>query len=130
MKTLLVSMTSLAFVCLSPAILSMADASELNLKYELLLRNGTVVDGTGGPVFRADVGILGGRIVDVGRLKQGDAKETVDATGMTISPGFIDLHSHAASALASSDAQRRAAPNLVTQGITTVAINPDGGGPV
>jgi len=102
---------------------------------DFLIVGGHVLDGTGNPSFRADVGIVGGRIVDLGRLGRRVARDTVDASGAVVAPGFIDLHSHAYDAsgdstgLGSSDPRRRAAPNLVAQGITTVAVNPDGSSP-
>ena len=95
---------------------------------DLVITGGRVMDGSGNPWFRADVGIRDGRVVAVGRLTGAKATRTLDATGRLIVPGFIDLHSHADRGLTSDDARRRAAPNLVTQGITTVVVNPDGGG--
>lgn len=94
-----------------------------------LIRGGRVLDGTGNPSFPADVGIRAGRIAAVGRLEGLEARHTVDARGKLVVPGFIDLHSHAEEGLGSEDARRRAAPNLVSQGITTVVVNPDGFGP-
>ena len=69
------------------------------MAYDVLLRNGTLVDGTGAPARRADVGIAGGKIVEVGELK-GAAKRTIDADGLVVAPGCIDPHTH-------YDAQRR-----------------------
>ncbi len=60
----------------------------------LLIRGGTVVDGTGAPARTADVAIDAGRIVDVGRLDPGDAHETIDADGLLVTPGFVDIHTH------------------------------------
>ena len=97
--------------------------------YDLLLRGGHVLDGTGNPAARADVAVLDGRIAAVGRLPGATATHVVDVSRRIISPGFIDLHSHAEGGLASDDSRRRAAPNLVTQGITSVCVNPDGAGP-
>ena len=97
--------------------------------YDLVLTNGRVMDGTGNPAFPADVAIRDGKIVAVGRLGKAAAARTINAKGKLIVPGFVDLHSHAARGLASDEAQRRSAPNLVTQGITTVVLNSDGGGP-
>jgi len=61
--------------------------------YDLVIRNGTVVDGTGLPNYRADVGLNGDRIATIGRIAE-RGKEEIDATGHVVSPGFIDGHTH------------------------------------
>ena len=61
--------------------------------YDLVIRNGTVVDGTGLPKYRADVGLIGDRIAAIGRIGE-RGKEEIDATGQVVSPGFIDGHTH------------------------------------
>jgi len=101
---------------------------------DLLIRNARVFDGTGNPWFPADIAIRDGRIVAIGRLT-GEATRVIDATGKYVSPGFIDIHSHAddgarpTGGFRDQNAQIRAAPNLVTQGITTVVVNQDGRSP-
>lgn len=60
---------------------------------DLLIRGGTVIDGTGAPPDPANIGINNGRIVEVGRV-EGTAQETIDAAGLLVTPGFIDIHSH------------------------------------
>ena len=102
--------------------------------YDLLIQNGRIIDGTGNPAVPADVGVRGNRIAAIGNLAGATAVRTVDARGLTITPGFIDIHSHADdgdenAGLRHADPLRRAAPNLVTQGITTVVVNPDGDSP-
>ena len=96
-------------------------------RYDVLIRNGRVLDGTGNPWRAVDIGIRGERIADVGRLPTANAARVIDAKGLAVSPGFIDVHSHAADGLAGPLKEGR---QLLAQGITTVALNPDGGGPV
>src|SRR5271156_2703877 len=63
------------------------------MTYELLIKNGRIVDGSGGPAFRGDVGVKDGKIVEIGKLS-GPATRTVDAQGLAVAPGFIDNHCH------------------------------------
>ena len=103
--------------------------------FDLLIKNARVFDGTGNPAFPADIGVREGRIAAVGRLGNATAKRVIDATGKFVSPGFIDIHSHAddgaraRGGFRDENPQVRAAPNLVTQGITTVVVNHDGRSP-
>ena len=96
--------------------------------YDLLIANGFVVDGTGNPWYRADVAVTGDRIVAVGVLDRSRARRVIDARGLWVTPGFVDPHSHAAGGLGSAELSH--ARPLLAQGITTVVVNPDGGGPV
>ena len=64
------------------------------MAFDTLILNGTVVDGSGGPSYRGDVAIEGGRIAAVGDLSAAEAAERIDAAGCVVSPGFIDMHSH------------------------------------
>jgi N-acyl-D-amino-acid deacylase len=91
---------------------------------DLILRHGTVIDGTGGARLQADVGISNGDIARVGDLSGATARAELDCAGLYVTPGFINIHSHA-----SPDALSTAA-NMLTQGVTTEILNPDGGGPV
>src|SRR4030081_2509369 len=95
--------------------------------FDVLIRNGRVVDGTGNPSTLSDIGLRGGRIAAMGRLGDRAATRVIDADGLTVTPGFIDVHSHASEGLAG---RLKEARQLLAQGITTVALNPDGGGPV
>lgn len=60
---------------------------------DLLIKGGDIVDGTGRPRFTADIGVGDGRIVAVGDLS-GPARRTIDATGMLVTPGWVDIHTH------------------------------------
>jgi len=97
-------------------------------RYDTVIRNGRVFDGSGNPWFYSDIAIREDRIVAVGQLEGARGDREIDATGFYVSPGFIDAHSHAAGGLVSSD--RSHAHPLLAEGVTTVVINPDGGGPV
>jgi N-acyl-D-amino-acid deacylase len=98
--------------------------------FDIIIRNGRVLDGTGNPAFLADVGIRGDEIVAVGPLGNASAARVIDAAGLFVVPGFIDMHSHADRGLVSDNLDTRRAPNLVTQGITTVVVGPDGRNPI
>jgi N-acyl-D-amino-acid deacylase len=98
--------------------------------FDVIIRGGDVIDGTGKQRFRADVGIVNGTITQIGELETERGINEIDATGKLVCPGFIDMHSHADRGLVSDDPARRSAPNLITQGITTVVVNQDGGGPL
>jgi N-acyl-D-amino-acid deacylase len=82
---------------------------------DLLIRGGSLVDGTGGPARPADVGVADGRIVAVGGLDGARATDMIDAMGMVVAPGFVDLHSHSDVTLLSAPG----APSKVRQGVTT-----------
>ena len=62
--------------------------------YDLLIKNGFIIDGTGSPGFHADVAVKDGKIVKIARKILGEAAQVIDATGLTVTPGFIDAHSH------------------------------------
>lgn len=97
----------------------------------VVLRGGQVLDGTGNPWYSADVLVVGDRIARVGVIPPGAAPANareLDVAGLTVMPGFIDPHSHAAPGLENPDL--RAAAPLIHQGVTTVFVNPDGGGVV
>lgn len=96
--------------------------------FDVLIRNGRVMDGSGNPWLRSDIGIRDGRIAEMGQLATAPAAATIDAGDRLVTPGFIDVHSHAAEGL--TRAQLRQAQPLLAQGITTIVANPDGGGPV
>src|SRR5215831_20939449 len=63
------------------------------MQYDVIIRNGTIVDGSGMPRYRADVGIVGDKIATIGKIRD-QAREVVDAEGHVVTPGFIDVHTH------------------------------------
>ncbi len=96
--------------------------------FDILIRHGRVIVGAGNPWIYADVGINGDRIAAIGDLSRASATKVLDATGLYVAPGFIDVHSHAGPGLATPGLS--GGRPLLAQGVTTVALNPDGGGPV
>lgn len=94
---------------------------------DLVIRGGRLLDGSSSWI-RADVGVRGDRIVAVGDLSRAAAARVIDARDRYVTPGFIDVHSHAGPGL--ETAGLAAGEPLLAQGITTVVVNPDGGGPV
>lgn len=86
--------------------------------YDLLIRNGRIVDGTGNPWFRGDVAVRGDRIAVIDARCAADAKRVIDASGLIVAPGFIDIHSHSDYLLLEDgDAQSK-----IRQGVTTEVL--------
>ncbi len=104
-----------------------APSAEAQPTYDLLLRGGTVLDGTGAPRFRADVAIRGDRIVRISRtpLAASEARRTLDVTGRIVAPGFIDMHAHLDPLM-----RLPAAESHARQGVTLALGGPDGGSPL
>lgn len=115
---------ALALVLLATAPLPAADT------VALLIRNGTVHDGSGGPARRADVGVEDDRIVFLGDASASGVhgRREIDATGLIVSPGFIDPHTHAEGDLGAEERERRENLNYLMQGVTTVVVGNDGHG--
>ena len=86
--------------------------------FDLVVKNGIVIDGTGNPWFKADVGIEDGHISDVGELSSSGFDEVIDARGLVVAPGFIDMHAHSDFSLLINPL----AESKVRQGITTEVI--------
>src|SRR5688572_19114737 len=99
---------------------SLFSTAALAEQYDLIVRQGTVVDGTGAPGRVADVAVNGGHIAAVGDLKGATARTVIDAAGLVVAPGFVNIHSHA-----DPEGLVRA-ENMLTQGVTTEMINADG----
>ena len=93
--------------------------------FDLLIRGAQVVDGSGNPAFRADVGLQGTEIVALGDLETGQADVAIDASGLMAAPGFIDMHSHSDWTLPGN----RRAESKIRQGVTTEVIGMCGSSP-
>jgi N-acyl-D-aspartate/D-glutamate deacylase len=107
--------------CLCALILTLipfASAGAAELEYDLVIRGGRIVDGTGNPWFVGDVAVRGDRIVAVGRAVTGAAKRELDARGLVVAPGFIDMHSHS-DYLLLEDGR---AQSKIRQGVTTEVL--------
>ncbi|HKA55865.1 MAG TPA: amidohydrolase family protein, partial [Candidatus Binatia bacterium] len=87
-------------------------------EYDLVIRNGTIIDGLRVPAYRGDVAVRGGKIVAMGNIR-GDATRVIDATGLVVAPGFMDIHTHYDAALSGWDPY---ATLSGWHGVTTVAI--------
>jgi N-acyl-D-amino-acid deacylase len=92
------------------------------MEFDLILKGGWVIDGTGGPAFRADVAVLNGMIFEVGHIGDSTAAKVIDATGLYIVPGFIDAHVHGDLMLLADPIHLPA----LRQGVTTYIIGQDG----
>jgi N-acyl-D-aspartate/D-glutamate deacylase len=107
-------------------LLGAGSTAEAQQRYDLLITGGTVLDGTGAAGFPADVLVQNGRIVRVSRerLPRDSARRVIDAAGLMVAPGFIDLHAHIEGLARMPDAESH-----VRQGVTLAVGGPDGGGP-
>jgi N-acyl-D-amino-acid deacylase len=94
--------------------------------FDLVLKNGRIVDGTGSPWFIGDVAIRGDAIVKIAPAVADAAARVIDVHGNVIAPGFIDIHTHARRGLS----EVPSAPNYVRQGVTTLMEGPDGSSPL
>lgn len=114
MRTILL-LVSTALLAACAAQPPRAPAPATPAPFDLLIANGHVIDGTGSPWYRADVAIRGDRIVAVGRLADAQARDTIDARGLIVSPGWIDMLGHSEYALLTDGR----ALSKITQGITS-----------
>ena len=90
--------------------------------FDIVIRNGRIVDGSGGAAYLGDLAISGGRIVAVGSVPRGKARRVIDASGLVVAPGFIDIHNHSDDSLvADGNAQ-----SMVRQGVTSMILGEGG----
>lgn len=106
------------------AFFLLACAAMAQQPYDLIIRNGIVIDGTGAGRRRADVAIRDGKIAFVGDAAKLTARETLDAKGLMVAPGFVDVHNHSEGAIATPE--RKLNEGYVRQGVTTIVGGPDG----
>ncbi len=93
--------------------------------FDIIIRGGQIVDGTGSEAYRTDIGIKDGRIVEIGKLQDGKSGRIINAEGMTAAPGFIDIHTHTDHDILKNPS----AENYIRQGVTTVVGGNCGGSP-
>jgi len=115
---------SCCFLIATFSFTSSCNRSEV--EYDILIKNGRVVDGTGDPGFYADLGIKGDTIVAVGDLSGKTAAKTINAQGLVVAPGFIDMHTHCDEGL--GEPESKANLNYLIQGTTTVVTGNCGDG--
>src|SRR5262245_30698828 len=109
-------------------LLAGATAGQVDLvTADVVLKNATLVDGTGQPARQGDVAIKGDRIVAVGQFKWGGTPRVLDCTGLIVAPGFIDLHTHSDTPLTRKETAANV--NYLTQGLTTAVTGNCGSGP-
>jgi dihydroorotase/N-acyl-D-amino-acid deacylase len=94
--------------------------------YDIVITGAKVIDGSGAPWFYADIGIKGDTIAAVGQLRDAPAAMRIDARGMVVAPGFIDIHSHGRRGII----QVPTAENYLREGVTTIVEGPDGSSPL
>ena len=108
-RTVRYLVTVIALVSASVSLLAQAS------RFDLVIINARIIDGTGAPARVADVGIRNGRIVRIGKVTAAEARETLDARGLTLAPGFIDVHTHG-----DDVASKPLAENFTRMGVTSI----------
>src|SRR3954470_15247241 len=94
--------------------------------FDLVIRNGRIVDGTGSPWYLGDIAVRGDTIVRIAPRIDAPAARVIDAAGKVVAPGFIDIHTHARRGIL----EVPTAANYVRQGVTTLMEGPDGSSPL
>jgi N-acyl-D-amino-acid deacylase len=108
-----------------PASISPQTQPQPGSRQSLLVAGGTLIDGTGARRRKADVRLTGNQINEIGKLKPKAGERIIDARGLVVTPGFVDVHNHSERGLVTEPF----AKSQVLQGITTLAVGPDGASP-
>lgn len=105
-----------AAIAIGPSsVRNLASSSQVERPYSLVILNARIVDGAGNPWYRGDIGIKGGRIINIGRIDRSEADNVIDAGGQIVAPGFIDVHTHVESIYSLPEAE-----NFVRMGVTSL----------
>jgi N-acyl-D-amino-acid deacylase len=122
-----VALSSVIAFSISASIAQNSSAQDdpTQVSFDIIIKGGRVIDGSGNPWYNADVGIIDERIIRIGNLDGASADQTIDATGLTVSPGFIDPHTHALQGI--FDVPN--AESALLQGVTTLTEGNDGSSP-
>jgi len=113
------------FSILMVIVFSFAACKRVSGRFDILIKNGMIVDGSGNPWFYGDIGITGDTIAEMGDLSGKTTAKTIDAKGLLVSPGFIDMHTHCDGGLGKPES--KANLNYLIQGVTTVVTGNCGG---
>jgi N-acyl-D-amino-acid deacylase len=106
----MLKLKALLLLCLFPVI------AFSQQHYDIILKNGKIIDGTGNPWFYGDVGIVKDKVISIGDLSKSKADKIIDATGLIVAPGFIDVHTH----IEGDEKKTPTADNFIYDGVTTV----------
>ncbi|MGH9370419.1 MAG: amidohydrolase family protein, partial [Vicinamibacterales bacterium] len=104
------------FLALALLVLAGCSPASSQPPYDLLITGGSVMSGDGAPAVSADVGIRDGRIASIGHLASAPALQRIDASGLTVTPGFIDMHNHSDYTILADPK----AESMIRQGVTTM----------
>lgn len=99
--------------------------AQANAEYDLLITNARIIDGAGNPWFRGSIAVKNGKIVKVGKIENGSAKQTINANNKIVAPGFIDVHGHVEGIYRNPNAE-----NFVRMGVTSIITGNCGGSAV
>ncbi|GHN00566.1 aminoacylase [Cytophagales bacterium WSM2-2] len=104
-------------------VLSLISFAATAQTFDVLIKNGKIIDGSGNPWFYGDIGISGGKIISISKLNNATAKKIIDAKGLAVMPGFIDVHTH----LEGGENIAPTADNFIYDGVTSVVTGNCGG---